>query len=311
MRGRSTAGITLAIVALVAVPSGTAYVPGGKPWPGGIIRYYNAAADQAWPVARAVWVWNHSGARVRFVPSTRSDAQLVIEHFPHGRCVGHATGTLGYSPQARIRLPRIDESSSLCNSYSSAHAVAHELGHVLGLTHEARGCALMNPTGSWRGASLCAPAEQWTWRCGLLEEDDVRGAVALYGGRVTATARDCPIYSAMAAPLRLVAAPRPDQFGIGLRFARPEAPLLPAFLAKLAGSRGGWGFASEQNRCPTESTVAQRYRWSVRPGQEVEIIDRSRTQPGSYCYAVWAFDGLGRPSKSPAWSWVRVTEPLR
>ena len=311
MRGRLVAGITLAIVSLVAVPSGTAYVPGGKPWPSGTIRYYNAAADQAWPVARAVWVWNNSGARVRFVPSSRSEAQLVIEHFPHGRCVGHATGTVGYMRRARIQLPRIDESSASCNSYFSALAVAHELGHVLGLSHEARGCALMNPTASWRGASLCPRAEKWTWRCGLLEEDDVRGAVALYGGRVAVTGRDCPIYSSMSPPLRFGAESRPDQFGIGLRFTRPPSPTLPTFLAALAGTRGSWGFSSEQDRCPTDSATAQRYRWSVQPGEEVEIFDRSRSQPGSYCYAMWAFDGLGRPSKSPAWSLVRVTEPLR
>ena len=157
----------------------------GKPWPGGTIRYYNAAADQAWPVARAVYVWNHSGARIRFVPSSRASAQLVIKHFSHNRCVGHARATVGYVRQATVELPRIDESSQLCNSYSSAHAVAHELGHVLGLGHEERGCALMNGRGTWSGAQHCRQEAVWTWRCGLLEPDDINGVVALYGGRTS------------------------------------------------------------------------------------------------------------------------------
>jgi hypothetical protein len=309
-----TAGLAFASLALglALAPASSGYVPGGKPWPGGTIRYYNAAADQAWPVARAVWVWNNSGARIRFVPSSRADAQLVIDHFPHRRCVDHAKATLGFSRQARVWLPRIDESSGLCNSYSSAHAVAHELGHVLGLTHEERGCAVMNPTGTWRGAKLCPPAEQWEWRCGLLEEDDVRGVVAIYGGRVASVARDCPIYEAIAAPARLVAEERPDQYGIGLRFTRPPLPQVPAFLAGAAArSGGGYAFSSEQNRCPTDFAAAHAYAWSVRAADEMRIVDRSHVQPGRYCYAVWAIDALGRPSVHPAWAWAHISQPLR
>lgn len=300
----------LALASLAMAPASSSYVPGGKTWPGGTIRYYNAAADQAWPVARAVWVWNNSGARIRFVPSSRTDAQLVIDHFPHRRCVGHAQATLGYSRQARVWLPRIDESSGVCNSYTSAHAVAHELGHVLGLTHEERGCALMNPTGTWRGAKLCAPAEQWEWRCGLLEEDDVRGAVALYGGRIVGVARDCPVYAAIAAPARLVAEERQDQYGIGLRFIRPPLPQVPTFLAATARSEGGYARSSEQNRCPTDYAAARQFRWSVGAGAETQIIDRSHVQPGRYCYAVWAIDALGRPSAQPAWAWAQISQPL-
>lgn len=297
--------LAAALLALALAPASSSYVPGGNPWPGGTIRYYNAAADQAWPVARAAWVWNHSGARVRFVPSSRADAQLVIDRFPHGGCVAHARATLGFGRPARVWLPRIDETSELCNSYTMAHAVAHELGHVLGLAHEERGCALMNPTGTWRGPKLCPTAQPWEWRCGLLEEDDVRGAVALYGGRIAAVARDCPVYQAIRAPARAVARAYPGQ-GVELRFVRPALPAVPTFLAVSTTSTGGYGFSVQRDRCPTDVAAARRYRWSVQAGEETRIADRSRLEPGRYCYAVWAFDGLGRASAQPAWAWVTV-----
>ncbi len=294
-----------ALVACVAAPASQAYVIKGKPWPGGTIRYYNAAPDQAWPVARAVYVWNHSGARIRFVPSPLASAQLVIKHYSPNRCVGHARATVGYVRQAIIELPQVDERSQLCNSYSSAHAVAHELGHVLGLGHEERGCALMNSRGTWSGAEHCRAEADWTWRCGLLEPDDVNGAVALYGGRTSAATRgSCFAYAAIRAPLGVSAVRRADGI-VGLRFGRPDAPPMPLFLAALTRSTGGWAIASARNACPTAFTGARRYAWSVGIGEQMSIAERP-SQPGRHCYALWSTDSLGRPSDRPATAWVTV-----
>jgi hypothetical protein len=304
VRTRLIVALALGLVSCVLVPAAGGYVPAGKTWPGGTIRYYNLAADQAWPVARAASVWNHSGARVRFVPSSRADAQLIIGHFVSRRCVSHAQGTVGYGRPAYVWLPRLDESSSVCNSYASATMVAHEFGHVLGLSHETRGCALMNPTGSWRGAKLCTSSNPWEWRCELLEYDDVRGAVALYGGRIATTARNCPAYTAMGAPFGFAAEADSDRSGIDLRFSRPGLPKMPTFLAAGARSEGGYAVKGELNRCPTDFKAAQRYRWSVTAGAETTIFQASA--PGRYCYAVWAFDQLGRPSAQPALAWVQT-----
>jgi hypothetical protein len=295
----------VALLVCVAAPASQAYVVAGKAWPGGTIRYYNAAPDQAWPVARAVYVWNHSGARIRFVPSSRASAQLVIRHFSPNRCVGHARATLGYVRQATIELPRIDESSQLCNSYSSAHAVAHELGHVLGLGHEERGCALMNGRGTWSGARHCRQEAVWTWRCGLLEPDDINGAVALYGGRTSTTSRgSCSAYAPISEPLSL-SAERRTQGIVVLRFGRPVLPVLPLFLAAMTRSQGGWAIAHAQNACPTEFSRATRYPWNVGIGEQVAMNDQL-SQPGRYCYALWSTDPLGRPSDRPATVWITV-----
>lgn len=309
MRGRLAAGIILGLVSATLVPAAAGYVPGGKTWPGGTIRYYNLAADQAWPVARAVWVWNHSGARVRFVPGSQADAQLIIGHFTHRRCVGHARGTLGYATRAYVWLPRVDESSSVCNSYASAQAVAHELGHVLGLNHESRGCALMNPTGTWRGAKLCTSPNAWEWRCELLEADDIRGAVALYGGKPAVRARNCPLYAAMSPPPAFAADASSVESGIDFRITRPSLPALPDFLTAAARTDGGYALSGKLNSCPTKFASARKYGWEVAIGEDMEIS--ARTAPGRYCYAVWAFDQLGRPSARPAWAWVDVTAPAK
>lgn len=296
---------TAALLVWGAVPTAQAYVIEGKPWPGGTIRYYNAAPDQAWPVARAVYVWNHSGARVRFVPSSSASAQLVIKHFSHGRCVGHARATVGYSPNATMWLPRIDESSSICNSYSGALAVAHELGHVLGLGHEERGCALMNGVGTWRGAQHCRQEAVWTWRCGLVEPDDVRGAVRLYGGRKSTTGRgSCPAYTAIHSPDRFSIEHRASSLVIS--FQRPAPPLMPLFLAAMTrNGGGGWAFASDRERCPTALSDTRHYAWDVGVGDQMQITDRA-PQPGRYCFAMWSTDQLGRPSDRPVTTWITV-----
>ncbi len=295
---------TVALLAGGVTPAAQAHVILGKPWPGGTIRYYNAAADQAWPVARAVYVWNHSGAKVRFVPSSRASAQLVLKHFSHNRCVGHARATVGHVRQATVELPRIDESSSICNSYSSAHAVAHELGHVLGLGHEERRCALMNGVGTWRGAQHCRQEAVWTWRCGLLEPDDVSGAVKLYGGRTSAASRgSCPAYAATQSPDRFSIERRVNGLVIG--FGRPALPLMPAFLAAMTRNEGGWAFASDRHRCPSAVSEARHYAWEVGVGERMQVTART-PQPGRYCYAIWSTDPLGRPSDRPTTVWITV-----
>jgi hypothetical protein len=293
------------VLVCAAAPASQSYAIKGKPWPGGTIRYYNEAPDQAWPVARAVYVWNHSGARVRFVPSPRASAQLVIKHYSHNRCVGHAEATVGYSRSATMWLPRIDESSGICNSYSSVHAVAHELGHVLGLGHEERGCALMNGVGTWRGAEHCRQEAVWTWRCGLLESDDINGVVALYGGRTSTTRRSsCSAYGAIRAPLSLSAERRAEGI-VGLRFGRPALPVVPLFLAAMTRSEGGWAIAHAKDSCPTAFAGAKRYAWSVGIGEQMNITAQL-PQAGRYCYALWSTDSLGRPSDRPATAWVTL-----
>ena len=68
--------------------------------------------------------------------------------------------------------------------YEMALIVAHELGHVLGLDHEDGVCATMNRAVGNDATSHCPIPPAGMWTCRLLQPDDVRGAVSLYGGTV-------------------------------------------------------------------------------------------------------------------------------
>jgi hypothetical protein len=165
-----------------------------KLWPDGDVPYFNAAPDQAWALELAVRAWNESGADLRFHAVPRDRAQLVIEHLETASC-DHAEASVGRVRHARVHVFRLDPTRPECNRYDAAQALAHELGHVLGLDHQQVGCATMNPVGSYRGPEQCPPTPPATWRCRLLEAADIRRAVELYGGtaRRASGPRACPL----------------------------------------------------------------------------------------------------------------------
>ncbi|MGZ8635122.1 MAG: PKD domain-containing protein [Solirubrobacteraceae bacterium] len=127
---------------------------------------------------------------MRFRRAPASVARVVFRYGRGGRgsgrtgCEGIAGGTgagwLGpYFKSQSVAVLRSCSSPAIRNL-----TVAHELGHVLGLGHENRRCALMNATGDahtgigskcgTRGATVRRLRRQ------LLTRDDVRGARSIY-----------------------------------------------------------------------------------------------------------------------------------
>jgi hypothetical protein len=176
--------------------------------------------------------------------------------------------------------------------------MAHELGHVLGLEHEDRTCAIMNAVGNLHGGSSCTPSPPWDWRCRLLEPDDIAGAVVVYGGKARPAAKQelCPLYKAIDKPGALAARFDETTGAVVLTFKRPTEPAIPAFLVPSPWrGRPTFTVAGPLKSCSSADTAtATRWAWHAKPGG-AETYTLPAT-PGTSCYAVWALDKLGRPS---------------
>jgi len=171
------------VSALIGFVLGTAHadayrLEGGK-WRLPAIPYYVTTPAYSWSVDSAAYAWNTSGVHTAFVKTDRAHAKVLI-------------GIRWYRQAGDARIQRIGNSivsaqigiQSGRDRYEMALIVAHEFGHVLGLDHEYGVCATMNPTVGNDHTTLCPAPTAGTWTCRLLQSDDVRGAVALYGGTI-------------------------------------------------------------------------------------------------------------------------------
>jgi Matrixin len=167
------------VLAVVLVPTAGAYRLEGGRWPTRTITYYNEVPAYTWAVDSAAFAWNSSGARVRFLKTSKRNAKVLlgIRWFTRlGEARIDRRGGRMYGAKVGIRSGQ--------DRYTMALVIAHELGHVLGLDHEDRGCATMNSRLDGNYPEHCAAPPPGMWVCRLLRADDVRGAVSLYGGSV-------------------------------------------------------------------------------------------------------------------------------
>jgi len=322
--------VRAAVIALVAAALGAlapavapAYVAAGRPWPKHRIVLRDRAAGAGWALRRAAELWNGSGVRVRFVVTRRGRGDVVVRDSTRlPACSGRAR-TGAPRPRARRRArgrhrgaarrpsraaPRRLELGPCADALAQSEVVAHQLGHVLGLGHARRGCALMSP------ARLSGCAERplpWQYRCRVLQLDDLRGAARLYGGAPRpAPEALCPAWAAPRAPAALALAAAAD--GLVLRWVAPAVPpaVVPGATARPAALtvellRG-------RDSCPASASDGELVATSSDPpGRpvEVRVVDRADLVPGRWCYVLAAADGTGRRARGATASDTIVNQP--
>jgi hypothetical protein len=162
------------LCSVVVAPAAHGYVVEGGRWPGPTISVWNDTGYRA-PVRDAMRSWNAAGAKIRFKPAkSRASADVIVRV---GVVSEQGLAVVGYDSGSMVTLSR-----GLGRMVATALA-AHELGHVLGLGHETRGCTVMAPVVNAGAASRCGiGACKALWRC-LVQRDDGNGAIALYGRR--------------------------------------------------------------------------------------------------------------------------------
>jgi len=305
--------LAVALSALLAPAGAVAYTTQGSgSRDGRMIPYYNAVPEHDWAVRVAVRAWNDSGAQVEFVPASHGEAEVVIRGDLPGLDGRTETVTRGSDPQpgdAQVDLP----SPSVAKGdgrFRVALIAAHELGHVVKLGHEDSRCSLMNSTIVNGAPARCRQPPAGKWDCGLLEEDDIRGAVALYGGHPRLPRHEfCPKVPPKPKPppplppedlssaggVEVTSAPaRSDR--VLVRWLNGDSSKLRAAVVTRAAGR-----------CPDKPSEGDTETVRASPGTQGSAsfgLELKRS-----CYAVWSRDQSGALSRRPATAWLEPPPP--
>ena len=279
--------LVLLALQLVLPAHASAWVSDRQPTfrPGSTIRFWIAAmpAQQRTNTAQAIRAWNASGGRFRLVASTRTLAHIRIMT---------PSATLACSGEARsqsrggLRVSSTITWRRCPDPREEASLLAHELGHSLGLSHEARRCALMNAVSLGGVPENCdVVVAKWEYYCRVLEPDDVIGVVRRYGGtpRFPTGPRTC---SRGAAPL-------------------PVSPVTATFDAANHDAIVSWTNPSgstattilvawQRDTCPTTAASGfGKVEASVTPGAASATVELPDS--GTFCVLVQPLDQFGQP----------------
>jgi hypothetical protein len=295
------------VVSACAPAAADAYRLGGTKWPKHTITYRSLLKNDQATVRAAVLAWNRSGVKIRF-KAVRRNPDIVIRYKRGLTGLTAGNATLGYTPNRRLRFVNIRPAGDRYkiphlppdvvlpfdgrHPGPDAHTVAHELGHTLGLQHETRRCALMQPA----GGGCPQPKTPLQYRCRILEPDDVRGAIARYGGRLRPpTAPFCFSVRAPRQPAQLIVTPvvatgfngRPHR-ELDLKFVGEEVKV-----ANIAGTT--YHGVVTKETCTGTLAAAEPLPENEESANQVARLGTAATIGGGrWCVTVWAVDLANR-----------------
>jgi matrixin len=190
MRSRLLLAVALLLVALPSGARAYRFQPEHHRWERARIPVWVGSSALRSPVARAISKWNALRLRVHFTQVTKRRDAWVTIRLDGNACVGGVTQVFGAQESGtvdgeRYSIRYIARARTLiaprCGPDLTTFVVAHELGHVLGLGHETRRCALMNPSADTGGASSQCPGLRIGDRArDPIRPDDRAGVRALY-----------------------------------------------------------------------------------------------------------------------------------
>ena len=163
-----------AVSALAAfAPAAGAYVAVGPTWPWSVVTYGSEAPAYSDSIDRAARLVNRANIGVRLRRDNGDpDVTFLYSGSP---CDGAA-----YVGFRRRRANTVLLGRGCSRDLITLTAV-HELGHVLGLDHEPRACARMNPSFDRTGTpARCARRPLAWWLAHPFTSDDLRGLRGLY-----------------------------------------------------------------------------------------------------------------------------------
>jgi hypothetical protein len=281
---RAALATLTALVLIAAVPgSAQAYRFLPTKFSQRTVVFHNTAGKYAKDVRAAARIWNKSGVRFRWKSGPRSRAAVIIKIDRKLPAAGLAV--TGLVRGGRHHTGTIYLRNDLRKLGSQVTGiVAHEMGHLMGLDHEDRRCAVMN---SVLFMKCKRPGEQWRYRCRTLERDDVRGVVKLYGGRVKKIGREiCALEPQPPVPTDLAATFVANAAGVQVSWRTP------------AGAASVRVLRGEGSRCPSDADAFQAFAGEVKKPRAgaIQSITDYGSEPGGDCYSVFAIGKHGRPS---------------